>query len=276
MSICAYCDNECSPSREHIIPSFLYSYQRTSGGNIGWNESAKKIVGGEAKIRDVCRQCNNGILSELDGYGKNFLTDAGVFVDNFLLKNKVVQYDHCLLLRWLMKLSFNSARAAKNQAHILECYRGFILGGEGDRGAPKNIFLLAGLVKPEKLSNEEAVKFSSQLPISDQGYSNPFFVRLSWVPGISGSHIVRSIVIGALVFHLVIFNSEVKPGFRRSQLRRWLKENKGMQLVDPSKWAINLKQTSRSFVDLQGMQLTRKEHYEAANNLLTNAGKGRS
>lgn len=132
---------------------------------------------------------------------------------------------------------------------------------------------MAGLVKPASLSEEEAAKYSSQLPISDEGLSNPFFTRLSWVPAISGSHVIRLVVIGALVFHLVIFKNEVKPGFRHSQIRRWLKENKGMQLVDPAKKAITLRQTNISFLDHTRMQLVRGKHREAAENLLTSGSR---
>lgn len=273
MSVCAYCNNECSPSREHIIPDFLYRYQKGGGGHTGWNESAQKIVGGEAKIKDVCEPCNNGPLSGLDDYGKRFLTSAGVFVDNFLLKNKTVQYEYCSLLRWLMKISFNSARASKNKANILEGYKGFILNAEDEALVLKDVFLLAGLVKPARFSDEEVEEYSHQLPISEDGFSNPFFVRVSWVPGTPESYIIRSVVIGALVFHLMIFSGEMKPGFRRAQARRWLKANKGMQLINPSKKVINLSQTDRSFLDYTSMQLVRENHREAAKTLLTSGSR---
>ncbi|ELY22214.1 hypothetical protein ACK8HJ_22185 [Vreelandella titanicae] len=273
MPVCSYCENECSLTREHIIPNFLYRYQKRNGGHIGWNEGAQKIIGGEAQIKDVCQRCNNGVLHDLDDYGREFLENAGIFVENFLIKQHVVYYDYCSLLRWLLKISFNSARASKNQASVFEYQKGFILNGSGSSDAehPKETFLLAGLVKPASLSEDEAKKYASQLPISDEGFSNPFFIRLSWVPAISGSHVIRLVVIGALVFHLVIFNNEVKPGFRRSQVRRWLKENKGMQLVDPAKKAITLTQNDISFLDHTSMQLGRDKHREAAENLLTSS-----
>lgn len=273
MSICAYCDNECSPSREHIIPDFLYRYQKGDGGHIGWNESAQKIVGGEAKIKDVCKPCNNGPLSDLDGYGKRFLTNAGVFVDNFLLEKQSVQYEYSSLLRWLLKISFNSARASRNKPNVLESYRAFILNGEDEARALKEIFLFSGLVKPARLSNKEMEDYSDQLPISEDGLSNPFFVRLSWVPETSESCIIRSVVIGGLVFHLMIFESELEIGFRRAHSRRWLKANKGMKLMSSSKKVIILNQTNRSFLDYTSMQLMRENHREAAKKLLTSGSR---
>lgn len=140
MPVCAYCENECSPTREHIIPSFLYRYQKLRGGHIGWNEGAQKMIGAEAQIKDVCGRCNNGSLHDLDDYGKEFLKNAGVFVENFLNKKQVVHYDYCSLLRWLLKISFNSARASKNQANAFEYRKGFILNGSSDSEAPKDIF----------------------------------------------------------------------------------------------------------------------------------------
>ncbi|MFC0446342.1 hypothetical protein ACFOD1_07425 [Pseudidiomarina halophila] len=269
MSICAYCDNECSPSREHIIPDFLYRYQKGDGGHMGWNESAQKIVSGEAKIKDVCKPCNNGPLSDLDSYGKRFLTNAGVFIENFLLERRTVQYEYSSLLRWLLKISFNSARASRNKPKVLERYKAFILNGEDEARVLNEVFLFAGLVKPARFSNKEVEDYSDQLPISEDGLSNPFFVRLSWVPESSKSYIIRSVVIGGLVFHLMVFERELKIGFRRVHSRRWLKANKGMKLMSSSKSVITLNQTNRSFLDYINMQLMRENHFEAANKLLT-------
>lgn len=272
MAVCAYCKNKCVPSREHIIPSFLYGYQKRYGGHVGWNESAKKIIGSEGKIKDVCEVCNNGVLSRLDEYAKKFLTESGVFVENFLHKEKCISYNYNLLLRWLVKISFNSSRAAKNNSNLFEDYRGFILGDE-DKEIDKRVFLLAGLLKPERLSPAEVEKYASQLPISEEGDSNPFFVRLSWVPGLADGVVVRSVVLGAIVFHLIFFEDELKVGFRRFKVRKWLKLNGGMKVVESSSVKMNLNQTNRSFVDLQGMQVLRKEHRDAANIFLRSAAR---
>lgn len=96
------------------------------------------------------------------------------------------------------------------------------------------------------------------------------------MPPFVEQYYVRSLVIGALVFHIIIFENGVKVGFRRAAVKKWVKHNPGMAIIEPSKEAINLKRTNRNFLDLQSMQLTRLKHRKAAEDLLTNAGKGRT
>lgn len=71
MAICAYCGNDRSATREHIIPSWYYKYD-PNPNDVGFNERAKgKIVKTELTIRDVCEGCNSGPLSDLDSYGRD-------------------------------------------------------------------------------------------------------------------------------------------------------------------------------------------------------------
>ncbi len=43
----------------------------------------KKMISGEAKIKDVCFHCNNVVLCNLDGYVKNMLERSGFFTECF-------------------------------------------------------------------------------------------------------------------------------------------------------------------------------------------------
>ena len=67
------------------------------------------MVGGQPTIKDVCPKCNNDVLSKLDSYGLELykrcfyrIADAGESV--------TFDYDYERLLRWILKLNFNSAR----------------------------------------------------------------------------------------------------------------------------------------------------------------------
>ena len=78
MPACAYCAREAPLTREHLIPAFMYDYQKQFTPFIGWSELAEKMVGGELQIKDVCAPCNNGSLSALDDYGRRMLTEYGL------------------------------------------------------------------------------------------------------------------------------------------------------------------------------------------------------
>lgn len=86
------------------------------------------MVAGEAKVKDVCGTCNNGPLAQLDSYGKSLLFDCGLLVSNYTKTNLSLSYDFPLLLRWLLKISFNSARTDGVHAPAFEEHIPFILG----------------------------------------------------------------------------------------------------------------------------------------------------
>src|SRR6266702_179908 len=143
MTRCAYCQEKRPLTREHIIPAFICNFQKQLEGSvIGWNEVAQCMVGGEGKIKDVCEDCNNRVLSELDSYGKRLLTDSGLFVQNYTKQELTLQYDYSLLLRWLLKISFNSSRTDGVHSHLFERFIPFIRG----LASPPSRFQVAPLV----------------------------------------------------------------------------------------------------------------------------------
>jgi hypothetical protein len=80
---------------------------------------------GDFEIKDVCSSCNNGVLSELDAYGKSlflqFFREPAYRGETFEFR-----YDHSLLVRWLLKLCFNSARVHNADTYILKKYARYI------------------------------------------------------------------------------------------------------------------------------------------------------
>lgn len=82
--ICAYCNLEKKATKEHIIPKGIIDLFPEC--NIAYSE-LDKAYRGEATIKDVCSECNNGYLSELDTYGKNFIEKY--FMENFEIDKKL-------------------------------------------------------------------------------------------------------------------------------------------------------------------------------------------
>jgi hypothetical protein len=110
---CAYCRRlDRALTREHLLPHFLH--ERTRDLDVQFLRAAPgRLVDGEHTIRDVCENCNNGVLSQLDEYATK-LFDR--FFHTFIVAHGRVEfvYDFGRLLRWLLKLSYNSARANKS------------------------------------------------------------------------------------------------------------------------------------------------------------------
>jgi len=111
MNKCAYCLSTGPFTKEHIWPKALiqkYEALKT------YNPKSNKFYTGEAVIKDVCAECNNKRLSPLDSY-------LSQLYDNFF--HKILspgeaadfEFDYSLLLRALLKISYNSTRASDNE-----------------------------------------------------------------------------------------------------------------------------------------------------------------
>lgn len=114
---CAYCSGEKKTTREHIIPNgFLKAMD--SDEQIRWTESApSRVIGSDFIVKDVCEDCNNGFLSELDNYAISLITKYNGKIDKDA-KKMFLKYDYNKLSRWLLKVCYNSARANKSEYDI--------------------------------------------------------------------------------------------------------------------------------------------------------------
>lgn len=121
---CAYCDKPCQQTREHVVPNW---YNNTPGEAETFSARAPLThLKGDLIVRDVCSTCNNGVLSSLDGYGKE-LYERYFAKPVYAGETVTFDYDGDRLLRWLLKLSYNSARGQNADTRVLREYRKIIL-----------------------------------------------------------------------------------------------------------------------------------------------------
>ncbi|QIZ51715.1 hypothetical protein DWG24_13600 [Dickeya zeae] len=258
MSVCIYCGQEGKVTREHILPSFIYKYQYSTSSEktIGWQEKSKKIISDEAKIKDVCDHCNNVILSELDGYVKNMLEHSGFFTQCFLKEQVNINYNYSLISRWLLKVAFNSSRASEKKLDFFDKYKDIILGQDSDLSG---FAISAGLLKPLKLTPSEVEKYGHDLNTDPSGYANPFFGRISWVEFESSECAVKQIVIGAAIFHIIAFNTDLLRARKKALIKEYLEVFKGMALIRKNESKINITQTPLTFIDSMKNHMLRRE-----------------
>ena len=258
MKNCAYCKRESSLTREHVIPAFICSFQKEIEQNsVGWNEVIEQMVGGELKVKDVCSDCNNRILAELDAYAKTFFKNSGLLVKNYKKEKISLHIDYDLLLRWLLKVSFNSSRTDGAHAPIFEPYVDYILGREST--PPRNkVALVAYLAAPEHLGNSR-IKEAAFIDLSE-GYKklNPFFSRICYgaVAGAEG-YTLRINIFGPLVFYILIFDQGIKPGHASASIRHFLKLTPSSIEVAKNRKTIELKLGEQTWLDLYEPQIFR-------------------
>ena len=116
---CVYCGQTAPLTREHIWPKWLHD---TGEYSLKYHSKPDKVLPSEHVIKDVCSQCNNGQLSELDSYAKS-LHQRYFNKDYQSIKKEIFKYDFEKLSKWLLKVSYNSARAAGSpDAGLLSLY----------------------------------------------------------------------------------------------------------------------------------------------------------
>jgi hypothetical protein len=124
--ICAYCRKAAPLTREHIWPGGIIA--RAKIINTSYLGKLEKFIDTELTIRDVCAECNNGPLSTLDSYVCD-LFDAQFSRPPVRRQARTFIYDYETLLRWLLKISFNTARANESDVEVLSKYADFMLEG---------------------------------------------------------------------------------------------------------------------------------------------------
>jgi len=251
-------------TREHVIPSFIYESQKSFGsGFTGWNEAANKIVEGEIKVKDVCQDCNNGFLSNLDDYAKQLLADAGILVQNYTGSRISLIYSYDLLLRWPLKISFNSARMTGSYTFLFEPFVPYI-SGSGLRPKRSELVVVADMAAPLKLSEEERRRgFFSETQLDDREPINPFVFRFS--NGLTRGdkeYSVRMIIIGPLVFYLLFIQKGLMPGHVSAAVRKFLKTMGSGKELQPSMKLIELPPGRKTWVDLFERQILRQGKVE--------------
>ncbi|WP_307745173.1 hypothetical protein [uncultured Pantoea sp.] len=245
---CRYCIQEKTITREHIIPSFLYKFQADSGiPNVGWNARAQDVIGGEAKIADVCNECNNGPLSDLDGYGQSFLIGNGFLTQSFLKTKTDINYDYYMLLRWVMKISYNAA-VAVNERHssIFESYREFIL--KGTNIPEKNeVMMFFGLSSPVKINGK--LEDGCNIEVSKDNLCAPFFVRISNnIPDfIPQKILMRGVYFGSLFIHIAILKHSKTS---RSLFKRQVFKTAKIKYVHPETSACHIETCGKTWAEL--------------------------
>ncbi len=201
MPTCAYCEKICRSTREHVIPRW---YCETPGENVLFNARRPLThTQGEMTIKDVCENCNNGVLSCLDGLGKD-LYDRFFSTPVFYAETVHFVADWELLIRWLLKLSYNSARVHNADTTVLSQYRDVILG---NHAIPASVRCFLHLIPPSFQDASEGFRPARRQECSEGQLLLPQWFRITKLrlPYFPTTVVVqRAVMINAFAFSLLI------------------------------------------------------------------------
>ena len=234
MDSCAYCFKKEKLTREHVIPKFLYNFMKSCGGNqSGFNIKSNNIIKSEVTIKDVCCKCNNSELSKLDNYGKEFFKENDLLVCEYTKNQATVNYNHDILLRWLLKISYNSFRAAHKNKNIYTKYINYIIKGTLSSDS-NNIYLLI-----EMLS----------ITSNDENH-NKFSVFLSEEMELNDYLTLVTVRIGILCFYIAIFKLKLKNSYKKKILKRFIHLNgKKIFILNKNMNKITINKSKKSWED---------------------------
>ena len=245
MSECAYCNQNGKPTKEHILPKCIL--ERTQQQDVLYLERAKKIIEAEAQIRDVCEQCNSGALSSLDSYicqmfDRYFL--------NFISKGETVKlvYDFDVLARWLLKVSYNSARAHNINPASYRRLIPFMLKG---KPRPSNLAIVVLLAIPYNLNDHEKSILSKNLKGQEIIY--PDVTRIAAInPDIVNPviEIARMVALRSYYFYLLVADDKVTKKDFKVAVKELLVTFKGGILINPERKRANIPASQSTIVDL--------------------------
>jgi hypothetical protein len=192
-----------------------------------YNPRKHNFYVGEPVVKDVCAICNNKHLSKLDSYL------SSLYDTNFAKilapgEDATFSYQYDLLLRVLLKISYNSSRACSETSEIklLSNFSKYILHG----GYHRRVMLHLQIVTAAKMMNADTGELL--------GDFSPIHLRCGWVPydGALNQHfLVRFVAINSFWFYLILSRKSEEDSKWRifiDGFRMW-KTPRGI-LVDPT------------------------------------------
>lgn len=215
---CAYCGTEQNLSREHIFPSSIIELnsERNTLKKF-WLSKVQKEIHSDPVVKDVCKTCNNGFLSSLDGYGLQFFRLNCLDAPDYTVKNKNIQYNYHLLKRWALKVSYNSAR--QNDGFGLAAFPPllpYISGKDDQQGRSCSIFLQISF--PEVVSENDQLNYFGEY---DETFRwEPIVNRIGTMhidfPGV-GKKWLKTISLRAVNIYLTFFDPKERTVAYHSQ-----------------------------------------------------------
>ncbi|MEJ8866794.1 hypothetical protein [Pseudomonas jessenii] len=191
MKSCAYCGLVGVMTKEHIWAASLI---RKFNDLLTYNKNTNKFYKGEAVVKDVCGECNNLVLGSLDEYMSGLFDRC---FQRFLDPgdSAVLEYDYDLLLRTLLKISYNAARSVANEKAVKH-HKRFVR------------YIMDGTHRGSIMLRLQVVTSSRQVDLegNDLGALNPEVLRCGTVPYdgvLSERFMVRLVAINCFWFYVI-------------------------------------------------------------------------
>lgn len=217
---CVFCDVSTELTKEHIFPaSIIKSFQSSQIDLLTINDRKDTPFKGDPVIKDVCSSCNNGPLSTLDSYFINIFNNY-MSVPLEPGDSVTFEYDYNLLLRELLKVSYNSARAANGNYEAVTALKRFssyiISGDKKPSGIMLSLQIVTSANKLDTLTNSVVGSFK------------PYLLRNGTINGLglsTNNYLVRMVAFNSFWFYLLIPKKNINSKKRKEFWDEFKKKN---------------------------------------------------
>ena len=199
MKTCAYCGKGSTLTKEHIWPRCLIEKYENL---LTYSKRKDSLYEGEPTIKDVCERCNNVVLSKLDSYLSSIYDRH---FERILLPGEAtsLSYDYGLLLRGLLKISYNSARADASEK-VVKSHKSFV-----------NFIMHGGYCPPIEL-RLQVVTASQEINLDngEQSLLKPKHLRVATIlynGSLAQRFVVRMVAFNCFWFFLIFPHKEELP-----------------------------------------------------------------
>src|SRR3989338_2392044 len=197
--VCSYCRQNRKLTREHVWPDCFLKRRKHLSAHFSVKNN--KVHGADYIVKDVCEDCNNIILSELDSY---FCELYDRYFSNVLgpADEVLFEYDFNRLSRVLLKIAYNSSRAGLTDPTALASTAPFIIG-KGSQ--PSGLIVLLEIVSPTTMLAITEMEITYK-EISPLAYRS----ALTKMMTPSGNKVVSRLVgVNSYYFHLFVPNQRL-------------------------------------------------------------------
>ncbi|GGX54491.1 hypothetical protein [Saccharospirillum salsuginis] len=147
---CAFCGEQNNLTREHIFPNgVIRTYEEAL---LSLNDKSDRYFKADLVVKDVCESCNNGALSVIDGYFVK-LFESHMHPPLLPGDSAEFEFNYNYLLRELLKISYNSARASADGFRAVAALRKYVPYILGNVSYTPDVILRLQIVTSSKRFN---------------------------------------------------------------------------------------------------------------------------
>lgn len=232
---CAFCGHERQLTKEHVWPSGFMN--RVGRGGAHYSPKSGKVHGADYVVRDVCAECNNVHLAELDEYFCA-LYDRHLSVALGANETAVIDYNYDLLCRVLLKIAYNTARSAGSDSAPFQRLLPYVLRGGG---CPPGVALIAELVSPSFIADRTGIA-----AVKEVRPTNVYRSALGRLLTPHGNTVlVRVVAVNSFFFHLLLArNADDLQSFELARAE-FLSGLRGTVALAPNAGALILRSSAR-------------------------------